>query len=121
MLILGQKGANLDEKGTKMGGAGFFRTANLYFLKEDHKISFYTKNQQHSTTCSEDISQNVDFGPERGKFGPKRAQNGRNQIFPTILSLGYFINRPKMQFKYAKLRGSYDSFPRNWPKFQFLG
>ena len=50
---------------------------------------------------SEDISQNVDFGPKRGKFGPKRAKNGRNQIFP-VLSLGYFINTPKIQFKYAK-------------------
>ena len=61
MLIWGQKGANLDQKGPKMGG---------------------------------------------------------NRFFP-VLSLGYFINRPKMQFKYAKLRRSYDSFPRNWPKCPF--
>ena len=51
MLILGLKGANLDQKGPKMGGT---------------------------------------------RFSPE-------------LSLGYFINRPKMQFKYAKLRRSYDS------------
>ena len=45
-------------------------------------ISFYKKNQQNSTNRLEDINQNVDFGPKRGKFGPKRAQNERNQIFP---------------------------------------
>ena len=47
------------------------------FLKENHKKSFYTKNQQNSINHLEDISQNVDFGPKKGKFGPKRAQNGR--------------------------------------------
>ena len=82
MLILGQKGANFDQKGPKMGGARFSRTFNIYFPKEDHKISLYTKNQQNSTNSLEDISQNVDFWPKRGKFGPKRAKNGRNQIFP---------------------------------------
>ena len=83
-----------------MGGDKFFRTADINFPKEDHKISFYTKNKQNSMNHSEGINQNVDFGPKRGKFGPKRAQN--------YFSLGYFINRPKMQFKYAKLRRSYD-------------
>ena len=66
----------------------------------------------------EDMSQNVDFGQKKGKFGPKQAQNGQNQIF-AFFSLGYFINTPKIQFKYAKLRRSYDSFPRNWPKCPF--
>ena len=62
MLILGQKRANLDQTGPKMGGTRFF----------------------------------------------------------PVLSLGYFINRPKMQFKYAKLRSSYDSFSRNWPISPFF-
>ena len=66
------------------------------------------------------MSQNVDFGPKRGKFGPKRPKLGGTRFFPE-LSLGYFINRPKMQFKYSKLRRSYDSFPRNLPKCPFLG
>ena len=61
MFILGQKGANLDQKRPKMGGTRFF----------------------------------------------------------PLLSLDYFINRPKMQFKYAKLRRSYDSFQRNWLKCNF--
>ena len=91
MLILGLKGANLDQKGPKMGEARFFPDCKHQFSKEDHKISFYTKNQQNSMNRLEDISQNVDFGPKRGKFGPKRAQNGWNQIFP-VLSLGYFID-----------------------------
>ena len=82
MLILGQKGANLDQTGPKMGGARFSRTANLSFTKKDHKISLYIKNQQNSMNPLEDISQNVDFGPKKGKFGPKRAQKGWNQIFP---------------------------------------
>ena len=56
MLILGQKEANLDQKGPKMGGARFFQTVNISFPKEDHKISFYTKNQQNSTNHLEDIS-----------------------------------------------------------------
>ena len=60
------------------------------------------------------------FWAKTGKFEPKRPQNGWNQIF-TEDSLGYFINRPKMQFKHAKLRRSYDSFSRNWPKCPFLG
>ena len=141
MLILGQKGANLDQKGSKMGvarffpdfktqffqrrplykflykisakfngpfgrykpkcwfwakkgqiwtkkgpkwvGLDFFRTVNINFPKRDHKISFYAKNQRNSMNRLEDNSQNVDFGPKRGKFrskwgkfGPKRAQNG---------------------------------------------
>ena len=29
----------------------------------------------------EDVSKNVYFGPKRGKFGPKRPQNGRGYIF----------------------------------------
>ena len=65
-----------------MGGAiDFSTTPNLNFLREDYKISLYTKNQQNSMNPLEDMSQNVDFGP-KGKFGPKRVQNGRNQIFP---------------------------------------
>ena len=79
MLILDQKGANLDQKGPKIGGARFFPTVvNLNFQQEDHKISFYNKSQQNSTNRLEDISQNVDLGPKRGKFGPKRAQIGRD-------------------------------------------
>ena len=53
----------------------FSKTLNLNFLKEDHKISFYTKNQQNSVNHLEDISQNVDFGPKGGKFGQNKAQN----------------------------------------------
>ena len=55
-------------KGNKMGGAKFLRRVNLNFFKKDHKIGFYPKNQQNSTSHLEDISQIVDFGPERGKF-----------------------------------------------------
>ena len=82
MLILGLKGTNLGQKGSKMDVARFLLNCKPHFLKKDHKKSFYTKNQQNSTNRSEDISQNADFGPKRDKFGPKRAQNGRNQIFP---------------------------------------
>ena len=75
----------LDRKRSKFGpkraqkwaGTKLFRTVNFNFPKEDHLNSFYTKNQQNSMNSSKDISQNVDFGPKRGKFGPKRAQNGR--------------------------------------------
>ena len=73
MLILGQKGANLNQKGSKMGMARFFHTVNINFPKEDHKISFYIKNQQNSINHCEDISLNVDFGPKKAKFGPKMA------------------------------------------------
>ena len=79
--MLGQKGANLDQKGTKMGRARFSWTVNINFPKEDHKISFHTKNQQNSMNHLEDISQNADFGPKRDKFGPKRAQKGA-RFFP---------------------------------------
>ena len=62
--------------GPKRAGPGFFQAVKLNFLKEDHKPSFYTKNQQNSIKSLEDISSNVDFGPKRGKFGPKRAGPG---------------------------------------------
>ena len=73
----GPKWANLDQKGPKMGGLDFSRTVNISFPKENHKISFYTKNQQNSMNHLEYMSQNVDFRSKKGKFGPKRAQNGR--------------------------------------------
>ena len=75
--MLDPKRSKFGPKRAKMGGARFFRTANLSFTKEDHKISLYTKNQQNSMSRLEDIRPNVDFGPKRGTFGPKRAQNGR--------------------------------------------
>ena len=79
MLILGQKGANLDQKGPKMGEATFFPNRKpIFSIRKNHKISFYTKNQQNSTSRLEDIGQNVDFGPKRGKFGSKSAQNRWN-------------------------------------------
>ena len=84
MLIFKLKGANLDQKGPKWAGLDFSQTVNLSFPKEDHKISFYTKNQQNSMSYLEYISPNVDSGPKRGKFKPKRAQNGWNKIFPGI-------------------------------------
>ena len=37
----------------------------------------------------EDISSNVDFGPKRGKFGPKNAQKGRGQIFSWALNINF--------------------------------
>ena len=102
MLILGLKRANLDQKGPKMDWARFFsRTPNLNFLREDHNISFYTKNQQNSTDCLVDISQNVDFGAKRGKFGPKRAQNGRGWIFPDCKHQ-FAKRRPEDKFLYKK-------------------
>ena len=58
-----------------MGTRYFSWTVNLNFPKEDHKKSFYNKNQQSSTNRYEDVRQNVDFGP-------KSAKNGRNQFIP---------------------------------------
>ena len=49
------------KKGPKWEGLDFSRTTNLYFLKEEHKISFYTKNQQNSMNHFEDLSQNCWF------------------------------------------------------------
>ena len=91
----GPKGANFDQKGLKRAGIDFSRTSNINFTKEDNKTSIHTKNQQNSMNCLEDLGSNVNFGPKRCKFGQKRAQKGRNQIF-LELSLVYFINRPKM-------------------------
>ena len=82
MSILGQNGANLDQKGPKKGGARFFLDFKHQFSQEDHKPSICTKNQQNLINRLEDIASNVDFGSKRGKFGPKRAQKGRSQIFP---------------------------------------
>ena len=73
MSILGQKGANLDQKGPKRAGPDFSLTLNINFPQEDHKTSIYTKNQQNPMNRGENISSNVNFGPKRGKFGLKRA------------------------------------------------
>ena len=73
-----------------MGGARFSRTP-----KEDHKISFYSKNQQNSTNRLDDISQNVDFGQKRANLDQKGPKMGGTRFFPKR-SLGYSINIPKM-------------------------
>ena len=39
-------------------------------------LQHLAKFHQNLMDRSEDINQNVDFGPKRGKFGLKRAQNG---------------------------------------------
>ena len=75
--MLDPKRSKFGQKTAQMGGARFFQIPNLNFLREDHNISFYTKNQQNSMDRLVDISQNVDFGAKRGKFGRKRAQNGQ--------------------------------------------
>ena len=98
MLILGLKGTNLDQKGPKWAGLDFFRTANINFLKEDYKISFYIKNQQNSMNSFVDISKNVVFGPKRAKFGPKRAQNGRDQIFRRTVNINFQKEDHKISF-----------------------
>ena len=43
MLILGKKGQIWTKNGPKWAALKFSRTPNLNFLKEHHKISFYTK------------------------------------------------------------------------------
>ena len=82
MSILGQKGANLNQKMSQKGRGRIFPGLYINFPQEHHKTSTYTKNQQNSMSRLEDIGSNVDFGPKRGKFGPKRAQKGRGRIFP---------------------------------------
>ena len=56
MLILGLKGRNLDQKDPKWAELDFYRILNFNFLKENHKISFYTKNQQNLKNRLEYIS-----------------------------------------------------------------
>ena len=93
MLILGQKEANLDQKGPKMGGARFFRAVNISFPKEDHKISFYIKNHPHSINHLEDISQNVDLGQKGANLDQKRSNMGMARFFRTV-NLIFFQRRP---------------------------
>ena len=79
MLILVLKRANLDQKGPKMGGLDFSTTPNLNFLIEDHKISFYTKNQQNSTNHLETRPSMIG-SPERVKIQRSLVQNlSKNQ------------------------------------------
>ena len=68
----------------------------------------------------EDMSQNVDFGPKKANLDQKGPKMGGTRFFPVLLQ-GYFINRPKMQFKYAKLRRSYDSFFEKLAKMSIFG
>ena len=67
--------------GLKWAGLDFSRTVNLYFPKEHNKINFYNKNQQNSTNCLEDISQNVDFGPKRANLDQKGPKRGGARFF----------------------------------------
>ena len=64
-IDLGPKRGNFGPKGPKMDGLDFFRTVKINFPKEDRRLSFYTKIQQNSMNHLEDISQNVDFGPNK--------------------------------------------------------
>ena len=82
MLILGKKGQIWTKKGPKWAGLDFSRILNLNFLREDHNISFYTKNQQNSTNCLEDISQNVDFGQKGSNLNQKGPIMGGARFFP---------------------------------------
>ena len=79
-------------------GLYFSRTVNINFPKEDHKIIFYTKNHQNSMNHLEDIRQNVDFGPKRSIFGPKRVQNGRGLDFSRTANLNFLKEDHKISF-----------------------
>ena len=95
-----------QKKGPKWAGLDFSRTVNLYFPKEDHKMSFYTKKQQNSMNHLEDISQNVDFGPKRSNFGPKRAQNGRGYIFYRTVNINFLKEDHKISCYTKKQQNS---------------
>ena len=68
-----KKGQIWTKKGLKRAGQNFSWTLNINFPKEDHNTSIYTKSQQNSMNHLEDMGSNVNFGPKRGKCGPKRA------------------------------------------------
>ena len=65
MLILGQKGANSDQKGPKMGGTRFFPVLSLGYFVNKPKMQFklgegdkHPKSKTKSTHargCSQDI------------------------------------------------------------------
>ena len=69
-----------------MGGAAFFPDSKPLFSKRRPQDKFLYQKSTKFENCLEDISQYVDFGPKRGKFVPKRAQNGWNQIFPNTFT-----------------------------------
>ena len=81
MLILGLKGANLDQKGPKMGGARFFQNPNLKFLYEDHKINFYSKNQQNSINRLEDKAKMLILGQKGANLDQKGPKMGETRFF----------------------------------------
>ena len=81
MLILGQKGANLDQNGPKMGGTRFFWNFHLVISSIDPKCSLDMQNQEDPITRFREIGQKVHFWAKKGIFGPKLAQNGQNRIF----------------------------------------
>ena len=72
MLILGIKRANFDQKESKMGGARFFLDCKHQFSKRRPYDKFLYTKKENSMYLLEDISQNVNFGPKRGKFGPHK-------------------------------------------------
>ena len=83
MLILGQKGANLDQKGPKMGGTRFFPVLSLGYFINRLKMQFkYAKLRR-----SEKLA-------EMSIFGPKRAFLDLN--WPKTGQTGFFGQNPKM-------------------------
>ena len=89
MSISGQKGQIWTKKGPKRAGPDFSWPLNINFPQEHHKTSIYTKNQQNAMNCLEDIGSNVDFGPKRGKFGPKGPKKGGTRFFPKFLRVKF--------------------------------
>ena len=66
MLILGQKGANLDQNGPKMGGTRFFlRNFHLVISSIDPKCSLDMQNQEDPMTRFREIGQKVHFWVKR--------------------------------------------------------
>ena len=91
-LFFGLKWSFLDLKGSKMGQKSIWQNLEFLNLNIQHQYIEIKRPKTQNTN----LSRMQCIFDQKGQKRPK-------QDFLPKLSLGYFINRPKIQFKYAKL------------------
>ena len=73
------------------------------FIKQNLTIQLQYIGRNRPKTSEKTI-----LSPQAMYFWPKKGQNGQNEIFPGTFTGLFHIYRPKIKFKYAKLRRSYE-------------
>ena len=110
-LILVQKWPFLDQKRVQNGSKFLMSEFKFIFSLINSKLCSYNKTWPYNINILEEIGQKPPKTPfchhMQCIFDSKRTKTAKTRFFPE-LSLGYFIYRPEIKFKYAKLRRFYE-------------